>query len=97
MEVPEMPAMKRWTVEIFIDEHGDTGATHAEARLHTGDATYLRGEGSAPRSPADTEIPETGDELAAASALSDLAHRLLRAAAEDIEQVTRGTRRVANS
>ncbi|GAA2806382.1 hypothetical protein GCM10010522_25130 [Kribbella solani] len=40
------------------------------------------------RSPEDTEIPEVGDELAVARALSDLAHKLLHAAASDIEAVT---------
>jgi len=35
--------------------------------------------------PADREIPEIGDELTAARALSDLAHRLLSTATADIE------------
>jgi hypothetical protein len=33
-------------------------------------------------------LPEIGDELAVARALSDLAHRLLEAAAADIEEFT---------
>lgn len=34
------------------------------------------------------EVPEIGDELAAARALADLAHYLLDATAADIEQLT---------
>jgi len=77
---------KRWTVDIFIDERDST--THAEARLHTNDATRLSGYGKARRNPRDVEVPEIGDELAVARALSELAHMLLQAAAEDIEQIT---------
>ncbi|HEX7746146.1 MAG TPA: DUF1876 domain-containing protein [Micromonosporaceae bacterium] len=79
---------KKWTVEILIDEHDDERRTRAEARLHTGDRTELRGEGRARRNPVDREVPEIGDELAVARALSDLAHRLLDAAADDIEDIT---------
>jgi hypothetical protein len=81
-----MAVAKRWTVDIYIDEH--EGRTRAEARLHTGDATTLGGVGTARRNPADPEVPEIGDELAAARALSELAHNLLHAAASDIEAVT---------
>jgi hypothetical protein len=83
-----MTQMKRWTVEITIDEHEDELRTHAEARLHTGDRTEMRGRGTARRNPSDREVPEIGDELAVARALSDLAHNLLDAAAGDIEAVT---------
>ncbi|MFD7659093.1 dsRBD fold-containing protein [Actinosynnema sp. NPDC059797] len=41
-----------------------------------------------PRTPAPTS-PGTGDELATARALSDLAHQLLDAAPADVEDVTR--------
>jgi hypothetical protein len=33
-------------------------------------------------------VPEIGDEIAVARALSDLSHRLLQAATEDVEQST---------
>jgi hypothetical protein len=33
-------------------------------------------------------VPEIGDEIAAARALSDLGHRLIHAATEDVEAVT---------
>jgi hypothetical protein len=85
-----MTHLKRWTVEILIDEHDDERRTHAQARLQRSDRTDVRGEGVARRNPGDREVPEIGDELAVARALSDLAHRLLDAAADDIEQMTHG-------
>jgi len=81
-----MPTMKRWTVELFIDEHD--GHTYAEARLRSGADKPLVGVGRAALHPADSDIPEIGDELATARALSDLGHRLLLAAAADIGAVT---------
>ena len=82
-----MVTMKKWTVEIYIDED-DTGRTYAEARLHTGAPTHLTGVGRAKVNPADNDIPEIGDELATARALTDLGHRLLLTASKDIEAVT---------
>lgn len=82
-----MTTAKRWTVDVFIDEHDDQRRTRAEARLHTGDRTDLTGTGWAYRNPRDREVPEIGDELAAARALSELAHQLLSAAADDIQQI----------
>ncbi len=82
-----MTAIKRWTVEIFIGE--DEGRTYAEARLHTEVGDRLVGVGRAKVSPTDHDVPEIGDELATARALTDLGHRLLLTTAGDIEQVTR--------
>ena len=79
---------RRWRVDIYVDEHEEDRTTQAEARLHTGDNTRLVGNGAAHRNPVDSEIAEIGDELAVARALSDLAHKLLHAAASDIEAVT---------
>ncbi|MEU7905739.1 DUF1876 domain-containing protein [Actinoplanes sp. NPDC049118] len=79
---------RQWTVDILISEHEEDRRTRAEARLHSGTRTGLRGEGEARRSPRDREVPEIGDELAAARALSDLAYRLLDVSAGDIEQFT---------
>ncbi|MGW4394150.1 dsRBD fold-containing protein [Amycolatopsis nivea] len=76
----------QWRVEIFLSEEEDR--THAVARLHTA-AGELTADGTARRNPADRDVPEIGDELAAARALSALAHRLLETVAEDIEGVTR--------
>jgi hypothetical protein len=82
-----MVSTKRWSVDIFIDEDGE-GHTYAEARLHSGADTMVVGVGRAKLNPADRDIPEIGDELATARALNDLGHRLLLAAAGDIEAVT---------
>jgi hypothetical protein len=77
---------KRWTVTISLFEEGDV--TKADAILHTNDTERLRGHGSARRNPQDPSVPEIGDELAAARALSDLAHRLLDVTIADIESIT---------
>jgi hypothetical protein len=83
-----MTKSKRWTVDIFIDEHDESRSTRAEARLRTQDATDLRGVGTATRNPHDVEVPEIGDELAVSRALSDLAAALRGAAIGDVEQVS---------
>ena len=44
--------------------------------------------GLARLNPADRDVPEIGDEIAAARALSELGHLLLSAAADDLEAVT---------
>ncbi len=77
---------RTWSVEIYIGERD--GQTHAQARLHTGDRTGLTATGAARLNPTDRDVPEIGDELAVARALSGLAHVLLDAAAKDIEGVT---------
>jgi hypothetical protein len=83
-----MAVAKHWTVDVYIDEHSEDRTTRAETRLHTDDRTNLCGVGIAHRNPADREVPEIGDELAAARALFDLAHRLLEAAALNVRQMT---------
>ena len=81
-----MEEIKQWTVTIDIDEHD--GHTRAVARLLTRDTDRLAGVGLARLDPADRDVPEIGDELAVARALSDLSHRLLQAATEDVERST---------
>jgi hypothetical protein len=81
-----MAQVKRWTVEIVIDEDGDERLTEAKARLEAPGRPPMAGVGGARRNPVDPEVPQIGDELAAARALSDLSHRLLEVAAADIEQ-----------
>lgn len=81
-----MSTTKTWHVDLFIGERD--GLTHAEARLRPDETVTLTGTGTARLNPADRDVPEIGDELAVARALSDLAHRLLHAAAEDIESLT---------
>ncbi len=78
-----MDTVKKWTVQVDIDEHEDR--TRAVARLHAGDQT-LAGTGLARLNPTDRDVPEIGDELAVARALSELSHQLLDIAARDIEQ-----------
>jgi hypothetical protein len=80
-----MNATKRWTVVVDIDEHD--GRTRAVAKLSTDDADLV-GTGLARLSPDDHDVPEIGDELATARALSELSHTLLDAAAADIERST---------
>jgi hypothetical protein len=79
--------MRRWRVDVFVDEIDET-TTHAEARLFTNDDTRLVGRGQAKRNPYDSAVPEIGDEIAAGRALLNLARTLLRAAEADVEQVT---------
>jgi hypothetical protein len=78
--------VKNWTVRIDIGEH--EGRTRAVAHLHTHDTERLVGVGFARLNPADRDVPEIGDEIAVARSLSDLSHRLLSAATEDLEQVS---------
>jgi hypothetical protein len=84
-EVSAMTTVSSWFVEIVIRERDRV--THAEARLTKG-AGGLTGQGTARRNPEDREVMQIGEEIAAARALSDLAHKLLDAAAGDIEAIT---------
>ncbi|MGV0871242.1 DUF1876 domain-containing protein [Mycolicibacterium sp. XJ879] len=77
---------KNWTVEVSIDQH--EGLTRAKARLHFRTREEV-GIGWARLDPADRNVPEIGDELAVARALSDLGKRMMGLAVEDIEAVTR--------
>jgi Domain of unknown function (DUF1876) len=79
-------ATKSWTVQITLDEQN--GTTSANAVLEADAKIELRGRGSARRHPRDEEDHKIGDELAAARALSDLAHKILDMAAQDIESHT---------
>ena len=81
-----MNEIKHWTVDIEIDEHD--GRTRAVAKLEPQTGNQLVGVGQARLNPADRDVPDIGDELAVARALSDLAHTLLEVAAGDIEQIT---------
>lgn len=78
---------KTWMVQVHLDEQGDD--TFADAVLTADAKDEVHGRGTSRRNPADEASPQIGDELAAARALSDLAHQLLSAAASDIEAHTR--------
>ncbi|MEU3341176.1 DUF1876 domain-containing protein [Streptomyces sp. NPDC006668] len=80
-----MPHTLEWKVRLHLFEDDD-GTTKAHLVLDTG-TTELTGHGSAHCHPADADVPEIGDELAAGRALSDLARQLLQAAERDIEGV----------
>ncbi|HLI72944.1 MAG TPA: dsRBD fold-containing protein [Acidimicrobiales bacterium] len=69
---------ERAEIAMVFEQGGDH--TRARASLTLGGATFT-GNGRARRNPEDTELSEVGAELAAARALSDLAHRLVEAAA----------------
>lgn len=72
-----------WKVRLHLFEDDD-GTTKAHVVLDTG-TTALTGHGTAHRHPADTNVPEIGDELAAGRAMVDLAHQLLETAARDVQ------------
>ncbi|MGW1362258.1 dsRBD fold-containing protein [Streptomyces chartreusis] len=80
-----MPHTAEWKVRLHLFED-DEGATKARVVLDTG-TTTLTGHGSAQCNPADTNVPEIGDELAASRAMNDLAQQLLNVADRDIEDV----------
>ncbi|MEU6577554.1 DUF1876 domain-containing protein [Streptomyces sp. NPDC046805] len=71
-----------WTVRLQLFE--EEGTTKVRVLLDTG-TTELTGQGVAHRNPADVDVPEIGDELAAGRALHDLARQLVEAAERDIE------------
>ena len=74
-----------WPVEISLRE--EDGKTRAEARL-TKDGDAMIGRGLGRRNPDDQVVMQIGEEIAAARALSDLAHQLLSDAAGQIEGIT---------
>ncbi|MGY4742279.1 DUF1876 domain-containing protein [Streptomyces sp. ATMOS53] len=78
-----MPHTLEWKVRLHLFEDDD-GTTQAHLVLDTG-TTELTGHGAAHCHPADSNIPEIGDELAAGRALNDLARQVLRVAERDIE------------
>ena len=71
-----------WTVTITFTEDDDK--TRADATL-AGAPDALQGWGRSRRSPTDPDRPAIGERVAAARALSDLAHHLLDRAAREIE------------
>lgn len=80
-----MPHTTEWKVRLHLFE-GDEGTTQARVVLDTG-TTTLTGHGSAHCDPADMNVPEIGDELAASRAMNHLAQQLLNVAEGDIEDV----------
>ncbi|MEU9450333.1 DUF1876 domain-containing protein [Streptomyces sp. NPDC048277] len=81
-----MSHTEQWKVRFHLFED-DNGTTKAQVILDTG-TTELTGRGAAHCNPADTNVPEIGDELAAGRAMEDLAHQLLRIAENDVQGMT---------
>lgn len=79
------PHTKRWQVDIYLYEAGES--TSATAVLRSEVPEPLRSSGEAHRRPGDRDVPEIGDEVAVARALRKLADRLLAAAAGDIASI----------
>jgi len=75
-----------WAVNLSVAE--TDGQTRAEVRLALPGGDLLAGHGQARRNPADREVARIGAQIAAARAFSDLAGRLLHAAATGIEDGT---------
>jgi len=82
---PARRHVQRWQVDINLYEDGDT--TTAEAVLHTPAPRALKSRGTAHRHPADPDVPEIGDEIAAAHALRRLASHLMEVAEIDLKAV----------
>jgi Domain of unknown function (DUF1876) len=76
----------RWSVLLSVQE--SDGETTATTRLAMDGDEHLAGRGRARLNPADQGVEKIGTEIAVARALSDLAHKLLHAAAHDVEDMT---------
>ncbi|WP_149549236.1 DUF1876 domain-containing protein [Streptomyces marokkonensis] len=70
-----------WKTRLYLFE--EEGTTKARAVVDTG-TTVLTGRGTARRNPADPEVPEIGDELAAGRALQDVGRQLMDIAERDV-------------
>lgn len=73
-----------WKTRLYLFE--EEGTTKARATIDTG-TTVLTGHGTARRNPADPDVPEIGDELAAGRAMRDLGRQLLDIAERDVEGI----------
>lgn len=76
---------KMWQVTMSVDEERQRTRAVVEMRWR---GNVLTGTGLARRNPADRDVPEIGDELAVARALSDLADQLFSMTACDINDIT---------
>jgi uncharacterized protein DUF1876/uncharacterized protein DUF1918 len=73
---------KSWRVDIYLYEGPDS--TSAQAVLHSDAPSDLKSQGVARRRPDERDVPEIGDEVAVARALSHLADLLRQTAEEDL-------------
>ncbi|AUH39597.1 DUF1876 domain-containing protein [Streptomyces sp. CMB-StM0423] len=74
----------KWNVGLHLFE--EAGTTRARVVLDTSTGRFT-GHGDAHRNPADPDVPEIGDELAAGRALDDLGRQLVDVARRDVEAV----------
>ena len=75
---------RTWEVQLYVFE--DEDRTRAEAVLHLDGGSEVRHVGIARRNPRDRNVPEIGEELAVARALTGLGHDLLEAAVADVAE-----------
>jgi uncharacterized protein DUF1876 len=75
---------RKWHAEVFLFEQD--GQTRADAVLDTGENT-LHGYGAAHCRQGENDVPEIGDELAVARALTDLGRKLIGTATDDLEGI----------
>lgn len=80
-----VPHVRSWRVDIDLFEAGDDTTAHAVLVAEAPRRLDARGE--AHRNPADTSVPEIGDEVAVARALRRLSDRLLSVASSDLTGV----------
>ena len=80
-----------WRVSIDLFSSADLGVdehvTAAHAVLTTTAGNRIEGYGRAKLNPDDRDVPEVGEELAAARALRNVADRLLRATSDDLSAI----------
>jgi uncharacterized protein DUF1876 len=74
-----------WTVTIRFEEDGVRTAAHLTLKAANRE---LKARGTARRSPLDPSLPQVGEDLAVARALSHLAHELLGDATRQLEEAT---------
>jgi hypothetical protein len=79
-----MNQTRTFPLQVHVTERESD--TTAEVTLTLDSGKEYRGHGTAYRNPRDSDVPEIGDELATARALSELSHRLIEAAADNISQ-----------
>jgi hypothetical protein len=77
---------KSWRVDIYLYEGAHS--TSAQAVLHSDAPSGLKSVGVARRRPDEPNVPEIGDEVAAARALNHLAELLRQVAEEDLGELT---------
>lgn len=82
---------RTWGVAVYlfdVDDPPHVGVTEAHAVLSMSSGATLDGYGRVRRAPShDVGRAEAADRIAAAGALRDLAHRLLRVCSEELSEM----------